>query len=123
MNRPDCALLVGLLLASALAVVPTVATDEPPSETPCTPPKPVVTPPAAPPSSWVGKGPKHGEAQLEIRVDKKGHVHDPIVIQSGGPDVDKATIEAVREWRFTPGMCGKDSKETKVRVVMQVNLR
>ncbi len=98
-------------------------TDEPQSKTPCKPPKPVFTPAADPPGSWVGKAPKRGESQLEITVDKKGNVHDPVVIQSGGRDVDNAAIEAVRRWRFTPAMCGKDSKETKVRVVVTINLR
>jgi TonB family protein len=115
--------VAGLLLALALAVVSAVGNDELQSKTPCTPPKPMHSPAAAPPSTWVGKGPKHGESQLEITVDRKGHVHDPIVIQSGGPDVDRAAIEAVREWRFTPAMCGKDPTETKVRVVMQINLK
>jgi TonB family protein len=56
-------------------------------------------------------------------VDKKGKVHDPVVIRSEGKDVDRAALEAVRQWRFAPARCGTDAIEAKVQVEMIVTLK
>jgi protein TonB len=90
---------------------------------PCKPPKAVFQPPASPPASWERKGPKSAQTLLEITVDKKGFVHDPVVIRSGGDDVDKEAINAVRRWTFTPANCGKGAVEVKIRVDITVSLR
>ena len=76
--------------------VAATATDSPQDKTPCISPKAVYTPDAVPPDSWVGKGPRTARTDLEVKVDKKGKEHDPVVIRSGGDDADKAAIEAVR---------------------------
>jgi TonB family protein len=60
---------------------------------------------------------------FDLMVDKKGKVHDPVVIRSGGNDVDKQAADTVRRWRFTPATCGTEPIETKVRVEVRINLR
>ena len=106
-----------------MTVIPDVAADEPQTKPPCDRPKAIYTPDALPPDSWVGKAPKSAVTHLDITIDKKGKVHDPVVIESGGPDVDKAAIEAVRRWRFTAAKCGEDAIETKIHVVVRITLR
>lgn len=93
-----------------------LAKQESQTKSPCAPPNAVFTPAASPPPSWERKGPKSAITLLEVTVDKKGKVHDLLVIQSGGDDADKEAIEAVRRWRFKPARCGTDTIETKVRV-------
>jgi TonB family protein len=80
-------------------------------------------PEPSPPASWERKGPKSAVTRLSVTVDKKGKVHDPLVIQSGGADVDKKAIEAVRTWRFKPARCGTAPIETKVQVNVTIGLQ
>jgi protein TonB len=50
---------------------------------------------------------KEGEVILEIRVSKEGIVVDPVVVlQSTDPIFEKAAIEAVRQWKYSPAMKG-----------------
>ena len=58
--------------------------------------------------------------KLSITIDKNGNARDPVVIESGGPDVDKYVIEAVLKWKFTPKKCGKDRDpvETNVQILI-----
>src|SRR5579872_487815 len=103
----------------------TIAQAKPESSTksPCKPPKPVFKPDPSPPANWVGKGPKSATTLLEVTVDTKGTVHDPLVIQSGGDDVDKEVIETVRQWRFTPATCGTDPIQAKIHLNVAIHLR
>lgn len=101
----------------------TPATQESPQKPPCKPPKVVFNPPAKPPDSWVGKGEQSGTSRLELIVDKKGRVKNPSVVQSGGKDVDREAMEAVRQWRFIPGSCGTEPIETKIQVQVDIHLQ
>jgi TonB family protein len=85
----------------------------------CEPPKAIFSPSPLPPASWQGTGPKSAVTQLELMVDKKGKVHDPRVIQSGGDDVDKQAIEAVRSWRFKRAECRSDPLKIQINVTIQ----
>jgi TonB family protein len=58
-----------------------------------------------------------------VTVDKKGRVKKPVVVQSGGNDVDEQAIEAVRRWRFAPAICGTDQAETKIHVEVNIHLQ
>jgi TonB family protein len=118
----------GLLSAVLCMILPeaaihVLAGSDAQSETPCSKPSLIYSPDPPPPQSWAGQGPKSAETHLEINIDKKGKVHDPIVIKSGGSDVDKEAINAVRSWRFTPAKCGKNPIETKTNVVLRISLR
>ena len=90
---------------------------------PCQPPKPKSTPDPLPPASWEGKGPKTALTILRVTVDKKGKVHNPVVVRSGGKDVDKQATDAVSGWRFTPAKCGSEPLETQINIEVNISLR
>ena len=99
------------------------AKQEPAQKQPCKPPKAIFTPDPLPPASWERKGPKAATTVLEIVVDKKGKVRDPVVVHSGGNDVDKQAMGSVRQWRSTPATCGTEPIETKINVEVKISLR
>ena len=123
MKMPRFLALAGLLLVLTVSLIRAVAAEEAQDKVPCDPPKAIHTPDPVPPESWVGRAPKNAEIRLEVTVDKKGKVHDPVVIKSGGHDADKSAIEAVRNWRFIPAKCGQNAIETKTNVVLRISLR
>jgi|SRR5579862_1817035 len=92
-------------------------------KTPCKPPKVVFSPQASPPDSWIEKRPQSALIVVEVTVDKKGRVRNPTVTQSGGKDADREVIEAVRQWRFKPAMCGTDPIEVKTKVEIDLHLQ
>ena len=96
---------------------------ESPNKSPCKQPKVVYSPEPLPPASWGRKGPKSATTLLAVTVDKKGKVHDPAIVESGGADVDKQAIQAVRQWRFDPAICGTDRIETKIQVRLIIILQ
>ena len=108
-------------IAQTSAAQPTKATSQ--RIDPCKAPKVVSSPPASPPESWLGKGPRSATTVLEITVDKKGRVRNPTVVESAGKDVDREAMEAVRRWRFTPAMCGTTPTEMKIHVEMDIHLQ
>ena len=57
---------------------------------------------------------------VALTVDEKGSVKNPVVVRSGGKDVDEKAMEAVRQWRFSPATCGKDPIEVKIQVEVEV---
>jgi TonB family protein len=117
----DRALWLTTLLAFALALSSSIV-GQTQDKPPCKAPKAVYAPDPVPPDSWTGKAPKKAEVELQITVDKKGKVHDPVVIRSAGKDADKSAIEAVRQWRFSPAMCGDQAIQTKVNVSVDIIL-
>jgi TonB family protein len=58
-------------------------------------------PPAEYPKEMLASG-KHADVVLIITIDKLGNVADVAVDQSGGESFDKAAIDAVKKWSFTP---------------------
>ncbi len=128
--RPLQALICVVIVSVGSASVAQQSNAEPPpakqesaQKSPCKSPNPTFTPDPLPPASWEGKGPKTAVTIFDLLVDRKGKVHDPVVIQSGGDDVDKQALDSVRRWRFTPATCGTDPIEAKVRVRVTTSLR
>ena len=62
-----------------------------------------------------------GTVLLSIEVDAVGQVADTRMIRSLGMGLDQKAIEAVRQWRFKPGM--KDGMPVSVSVQVEVNFR
>jgi TonB family protein len=62
-----------------------------------------------------------GTVTLMIVVDQSGTARDINVVKSLGYGLDEKAIEAVRKWRFRPGM--KDGKPVNVRATIYVNFR
>lgn len=46
-----------------------------------------------------------GEVRVYAVVGKDGKAHNPAVVQSPGPDFDRAILKALPGWRFRPAMC------------------
>src|SRR4030095_8052451 len=44
-----------------------------------------------------------GTVQINATIDRNGSVVNPTVVSRGDPDLDKAALEAVKEWRYRPG--------------------
>ncbi len=61
-----------------------------------------------------------GEVVLRVVVDSNGRVENSIKVIESIPMLDRAAIEAVRKWRFSPG---RNRDGTAVRVLLEVPLR
>ena len=58
---------------------------------------------------------------LSIVVDQAGRARDIRVSRSAGLGLDEKAIEAVKKWKFEPGM--KDGNPVAVGVNVEVNFR
>ncbi len=65
-----------------------------------------------------------GAVLLEVLVDVSGRVADIRIASSSGHAIlDRAALEAVRRWRFTPGMVGGKRRQMWVTVPVRFQLR
>jgi len=62
-----------------------------------------------------------GNVVLSLVVDPMGHVRDIHVARSLGMGLDEKAIDAVKKWKFEPGM--KDGYPVSVQVNVEVNFR
>ena len=62
-----------------------------------------------------------GTSVLQVVIDAAGIPRDVRVARAAGMGLDEKAIEAVRRWRFQPGM--KDGRPVAVLVNVQVNFR
>jgi TonB family protein len=62
-----------------------------------------------------------GNVVLSLVVDPLGHVRDIHVARSLGMGLDEKALEAVRKWKFEPGM--RDGYPVAVQVNVEVNFR
>jgi TonB family protein len=46
----------------------------------------------------------HGTVIVIVQLDLHGHVTNAFIRESGGDALDKAAMEAARQWEFTPMM-------------------
>ena len=61
-----------------------------------------------------------GQVLLEAIVDRTGRIEAEIKVLKSVAMLDKAAIEALRQWRFTPG---RDANGQTVRVIVEVPIR
>jgi TonB family protein len=59
-----------------------------------------------------------GVVTLEVVVGSDGATRDISVLSTLGPDFDKAAIDAVKQWKFSPAM--KDGKPVAVKIAVEV---
>jgi len=62
-----------------------------------------------------------GTVLLSIVVDERGIPRDIRVVRPLGLGLDEKAIEAVRHWRFRPGM--KNGRPVNVRATVEVSFR
>ncbi|HMD71064.1 MAG TPA: energy transducer TonB [Bryobacteraceae bacterium] len=62
-----------------------------------------------------------GTVRLDVEVDASGQVANVKLVRSLGLGLDEKAIEAVRQWKFNPGM--KDGKPVAVQTEVEVNFR
>jgi TonB family protein len=62
-----------------------------------------------------------GIVMLAVVVDERGRVREVTVVRSLGLGLDEKAIEAVRQWRFRPGML--NGSPVPVRATVEVNFR
>jgi TonB family protein len=68
------------------------------------------------------KAQEHGEVDLEIIVDKSGHVGNIRIIRPLGYGLDEEFVKVVKMWRFEPGKKDGKAVSVKVPVSVQFNL-
>lgn len=54
--------------------------------------------------------------RLSVSVGADGNVRDARILQSIGKDYDKASADAIKEWRFRPATCAGEPIETEIEV-------
>jgi len=111
--------LILLLLLTAVAYGQSRAT--PSCDNPTDPINGVTNRAPVPPSSW--RAPHSAVVGADLTIDKQGKVKDAVIVNSGGKDADNAVLIAVRNWTYTPAMCGLTPTETTihVRISLQVD--
>jgi len=60
-----------------------------------------------------------GVVTLVFVLDESGRVEDPRVENSSRPEFEKPALEAIRRWRFSPGMKDGQAVRTYIRVPMR----
>ena len=85
------------------------------------PPRPVVSlRPQYPPQARLRQ--QEGYVNVEFVVNADGSVSDPVVVDAQPQDIfDQAAIQAVRRWRFSPGI--REGEAVAVRVRQRVEFR
>jgi TonB family protein len=67
------------------------------------------------------KAKHHGTVLLYVQIDPSGHAINMKVVKSLGLGLDEKAMEAVQNWKFTPGK--KDGKAVTVEATIEVNFR
>ena len=62
-----------------------------------------------------------GTVLLNLVVQRDGSVRNIRVVQSLGLGLDEKAIEAIRQWRFKPGMC--NGQAVDVESIIEVTFR
>jgi TonB family protein len=58
---------------------------------------------------------------LSVTVGTDGKPKDLIVVSAPNPDFDRAALNALKNWSFSPAHCGKEPIEKSIEVQMQFN--
>ena len=62
-----------------------------------------------------------GAVIIQMVIDENGMPTDPKVVRSLDKGLDENAIEAVKQWRFKPGL--KDGKPVAVNVTIEINFK
>lgn len=64
-----------------------------------------------------------GMVTLVFVLDETGRVEDPRVENSSRPEFEKPALDAIRKWRFSPGMKDGQAVRTYIRVPMRFRVQ
>jgi TonB family protein len=64
-----------------------------------------------------------GKVVVDVIIDEAGNVREPFVIKSAGPLLDRASLDAVRQWKYSPTVLNgvPVSVHTMISVVFSLN--
>jgi TonB family protein len=78
------------------------------------------TPPAYP--AEMSKVGISGQATVKIVVDVNGDVQNASIVKSTHPELEPVALEAVKQWKFDPGMKGGRKVNTTIQVPIVFNV-
>ena len=64
-----------------------------------------------------------GECTVQFFVDEKGMVVDPIVVSSSHREFEKPSLDAIIQWRFSPGMKNGRAVATRTQQQFPFNIQ
>ena len=64
-----------------------------------------------------------GSVVIEFMVDTTGTVQDPFAVESTRPEFEQSAIQAVKQWKFTPGIMNGREVNTRMRVPIHFTLQ
>jgi TonB family protein len=53
---------------------------------------------------------------ISFIVGTDGKVHSPLILEGGGPRLDRMVLEAVRQWRYRPATCNGVPTESEAKI-------
>jgi TonB family protein len=56
------------------------------------------------------------KVKVSFIVGSDGHVHSPLILQSGGPAGDRNVLRTVRTWRYRPATCNGVPTEAEGKI-------
>jgi periplasmic protein TonB len=116
--RVPIARKLGAAVLSTLFVVATAAGQIAESDYDV-PPRPLkMTRPTYPSAAFARR--VQGTVVIEFTIDEKGRVRDAVIVDSI-PELDKAALETVKKWRFSPAR--KDGRAVATRARAPVSFR
>jgi TonB family protein len=62
---------------------------------------------------WLGKA---GTVQVRLTIASDGSPVVPVILESMGPDMDRACLAAVSRWHFSPAMASGKPVETEGQI-------
>jgi TonB family protein len=63
-----------------------------------------------------------GAVVVKAKIDKQGDVVDAVAAETPDPDLAKAAIEAVKQWKFKPAL-DKKGKPVEVKTSVTINFK
>ena len=82
---------------------------------------PVKVPPHYPPDARAAR--QQGTVILYALVSPDGRVEQTSVLESAGASLDRAAVEAVRQWGYPPVNCGTAPLATEIEAEVRFELR
>jgi TonB family protein len=75
------------------------------------PPEPLATP-----NPLLNIAEPSTRVSVSFIIGTDGRVHSPFILESAGPAEDRTILDAVRSWRYRPGMCNGAATESEAKI-------